>query len=87
MLERVGFADSRLPAIPPRAIRWLASNGCLCPYPGAPALTLAAAATLPPPPPCRRPGATQTCTQKQDHGLETGLDSKLIQVGGHRLAS
>lgn len=35
---------------------------------------------LPPLPLLRRPGAAQTCVQKQDHGLETGLDSKLIQV-------
>jgi glutamate synthase (NADPH/NADH) len=30
-----------------------------------------------------RPGAAQVCVQKQDHGLETGLDGKLIQVGIH----
>lgn len=29
-----------------------------------------------------RPGAAQTCVQKQDHGLETGLDNALIQVRG-----
>ncbi|KAI7845826.1 hypothetical protein COHA_000736 [Chlorella ohadii] len=28
----------------------------------------------------RWPGAAQTCVQKQDHGLDTGLDAKLIQV-------
>ena len=28
-----------------------------------------------------RPGAAQTCVQKQDHGLDTGLDPALIQVG------
>lgn len=32
--------------------------------------------------PPRRPGAAQTCVAKQDHGLDTGLDPYLIQVGG-----
>jgi hypothetical protein len=29
-----------------------------------------------------RPGAAQVCVQKQDHGLETGLDGRLVQVRG-----
>ena len=33
-----------------------------------------------------RPGAAQVCVQKQDHGLETGLDGKLVQVGARRRA-
>ena len=37
-------------------------------------------AAPPPLPPACRPGAAQTCVQKQDHGLETGLDGHLIQV-------
>lgn len=27
-----------------------------------------------------RPGAAQTCVQKQDHGLDTGLDPQLLAV-------
>lgn len=27
-----------------------------------------------------RPGAAQTCVQRQDHGLDTGLDPRLVQL-------
>lgn len=34
-----------------------------------------------------RPGAAQTCVRKQEHGLETGLDQQLIEVGGATLGA
>jgi hypothetical protein len=72
--------DSCVGSSPAACGLWLCTRGLAQLSQSAMQQARLSAPSLWPWPRCRRPGAAQVCVQKQDHGLESGLDVDLIPL-------